>query len=84
MSQFNLLKTIGVTQMEKELLKEYKPVLARSNELSESEYQPIEQSDVKQIIHDILQELQPRQSQASGNSTKIEFTIGNDITFKYA
>ena len=58
MSQFNLLKTIGVTQMEKELLKEYKPVLARSNELSESEYQPIEQSDVKQIIHDILQELQ--------------------------
>ena len=70
MSQFNLLKTIGVTQMEKELLKEYKPVLARSNELSESEYQPIEQSDVKQIIHDILQELQTRQSQASGNSTK--------------
>lgn len=31
MCQFNLLKTIGITQMEKELLKEYKPVLARSN-----------------------------------------------------
>ena len=29
LSQFNLLKTIGVTQMEKELLKEYKPILAR-------------------------------------------------------
>ena len=70
MSQFNLLKTIGVTQMEKELLKEYKPVLARSNELSESQYQPLEQSDVKQIIHDVLQELQARQSQAPGNSTK--------------
>ena len=70
MSQFNLLKTIGVTQMEKELLKEYKPVLARSNELSESQYQPLEQSDVKQIIHDVLQELQARQSQAPGNGTK--------------
>ena len=35
-SQFNLLKTIGVTQMEKELLNEYKPVLVRSNELKET------------------------------------------------
>ena len=70
MSQFNLLKTIGVTQMEKELLKEYKPVLARSNELGESQNQPLEQSDVKQIIRDVLQELQARQSQTSGDSTK--------------
>ena len=35
MSQFNLLKTIGITQMEKELLKEYKPILACSKELEE-------------------------------------------------
>jgi hypothetical protein len=47
------LKTIGVTQMEKELLKEYKPVLARSNELEETQYQPLEQSDGKEIIHDV-------------------------------
>ena len=62
MSQFNLLKTIGVTQMEKELLKEYKPVLARSNELKETQYQPLEQSDVKEIIHDVLQEIQSRKA----------------------
>lgn len=43
--------------MEKELLKEYKPVLARLGEL-ETQYQPIEQSDIKEIIHDVLQELQ--------------------------
>ena len=70
MSQFNLLKTIGVTQMEKELLKEYKPVLARSNELEEPQYQPLEQSDVKEIIHDVLQELQSRESNVSKNGTK--------------
>ena len=62
MSQFNLLKTIGITQMEKELLKEYKPILARSNELEEPQYQPLEQSDVKEIIHDVLNELQSREN----------------------
>ena len=62
MSQFNLLKTIGITQMEKELLKEYKPILARSNELEEPQYQPLEPSDVKEIIHDVLNELQCREN----------------------
>ena len=70
MSQFNLLKTIGVTQMEKELLKEYKPILARSSELEEPQYQPLEQSDVKEIIHDVLQELQARESNLSKNGMK--------------
>jgi hypothetical protein len=70
LSQYNLLKTIGVTQMEKELLKEYKPVLARSSELEEPQYQPLEQSDVKEIIHDVLQELQARESHVSKNGTK--------------
>ena len=62
MSQFNLLKTIGITQMEKELLKEYKPILARSNELEEPQYQPLEPSDVKEIIHEVLNELQSREN----------------------
>jgi hypothetical protein len=47
--------------MEKELLIEYKPIIARSGELEETQYQPIEQSDVKEIIHDVLQELQFRE-----------------------
>lgn len=72
MSQFNLLKTIGVTQMEKELLKEYKPVLARSTELKQTEYQLLEQSDVKEIIHDVLQELQSRQNHVAKNDKKKE------------
>ncbi len=70
MTQFNLLKTIGITQMENELLKEYKPVLARSNELEETQYQPLEQSDVKEIIHDVLQELQARENQVRKNGLK--------------
>jgi hypothetical protein len=56
--------------MEKELLKEYKPVLARSSELEEPQYQPLEPSDVKEIIHDVLQELQSRESHVSKNGTK--------------
>ena len=70
MSQFNLLKTIGITQMEKELLKEYKPILTRSNELEEPQYQPLEPSDVKEIIHDVLQELQSKQNHVAKNNTK--------------
>ena len=70
LSQFNLLKTIGATQMEKELLKEYKPLLARSKELEEPQYQPLEPSDVKEIIYDVLQELQSRESHISKNGTK--------------
>ena len=56
--------------MENELLKEYKPVLARSTELTEREYQPLEQSDVKQIINDVLQELQARESNVKKNNEK--------------
>ena len=56
--------------MEKELLKEYKPVSARSNELEEPQYQQLEQSDVKEIIHDVLQELQTRESHVAKNGNK--------------
>ena len=62
MSQISLLKTIGVTEMEKELLKDYKPVLARLDELETIQYQPLEQSEVKQLIHDVLNELQSREN----------------------
>ena len=60
MSQISLLKTIGITEMEKELLKDYKPVLARLDEVEDIQYQPLEQSDVKQLIHDVLNEIQSR------------------------
>jgi hypothetical protein len=56
--------------MEKELLIEYKPIIARSGELEETQYQPIEQSDVKEIIHDVLQELQFRENRVAKNGTK--------------
>jgi hypothetical protein len=47
-----------------------KPVLARSNEVEETQYQPLEPSDVKEIIHDVLQELHSRESHVSKNGTK--------------
>ncbi len=51
-------------------IKEYKPVLDRSSELEEPQYQPLEQSHVKQIIHDVLQELQSRESSIAKNGNK--------------
>jgi hypothetical protein len=61
-SQISLLKTIGITEMEKELLKDYKPMLARLDELEAVQYQSLEQSEVKQLIHDVLNELQSREN----------------------
>jgi hypothetical protein len=61
---------MGITQMEKELLKEYKPLSARSNELEETQYQPLEQSDVKEIIHDVLQEIQSRENLIAKNRSR--------------
>jgi len=68
-SQLSLLKTIGVTQMENELLKEYKPILDRSKILEKYEDQPVEQSEAKQMIHDVLEELQSRQKKLAKNGT---------------
>ena len=38
--------------------------------LEEPQYQPLEQSDVKEIIHDVLQELQARESHVEKNGNK--------------
>ena len=69
-SQLGLLKTIGITQMENELLKEYKPLLDRSKTMEKYEYQQIEQEEVKEIIHDVLIELQSRENQLSKDNSK--------------
>jgi len=59
MGQLSLLRTIGITQMEKELVRNFKNAEKRvaSQEISE-EYYPDE--DVKQIVHEVLEELKRR------------------------
>ena len=56
MGQLNLLRTMGITQMEKELLKNFKIAEKRAatREIAE-EYYPDE--DVKEIVHEVLEEL---------------------------
>ena len=44
-------------------------MLARSNELEETQYQPLEQSDIKEIIHDVLQELQARKADSVNDNS---------------
>ncbi|MGC2573291.1 MAG: hypothetical protein WA364_17390 [Candidatus Nitrosopolaris sp.] len=59
-SQLTLLKTIGVSQMEKELEEETKS-LEKHFRLSEREedylHERLEEQNVKQILHDVLNEL---------------------------
>ena len=56
MGQLNLLRTMGITQMEKELLKNFKIAEKRAatREIAE-EYYPDE--DAKEIVHEVLEEL---------------------------
>lgn len=61
-SQLNLLKTIGVTQMEKGLLNDYKPMLNRSKILEKYDDPHLDQQDVKELIHDVLNEIQSREN----------------------
>jgi hypothetical protein len=53
--------------MENELLKECKPILARVNKLEKLEEPQLEQSAVKEIIRDVLQELKSRENLISKN-----------------
>ncbi len=59
-SQLSLLKTIGVSQMEKELEKEVKSIEEKVSGLSSERTDSIphlEEENVKEILHDILNEL---------------------------
>jgi hypothetical protein len=59
-SQLSLLKTIGVSQMEKELEKEVKSVEEKMSKLSPEttvDIPQLEEQEVKEILHDVLNEL---------------------------
>jgi len=58
--QLDLLKSIGLIEMERKLLSRYKPVMKRSKKMQNGQYQQLEQEDVKEMIHDVLQELKSR------------------------
>jgi hypothetical protein len=54
-SQLTLLKTIGVTEMEKELIKKYKSIDRRTRSLEE--YSQFEKDDVKEALHGLVDDL---------------------------
>ncbi len=56
-SQLSLLRTIGVTQMENELIKKFKSTEKRSRKVETTEEPYREEEDVKQIVRDVLNEL---------------------------
>jgi DNA-binding transcriptional regulator GbsR (MarR family) len=59
-TQMSLLRTIGVTEMEKQIVKRCKPLIDRSAMLENPEDQELDQQDIKEIIHDVLNELKTR------------------------
>jgi hypothetical protein len=52
-----LLKTIGVSQMEKELESQVKFVEKRFKPLETTEEPELKNEDIKEILHDVLTEL---------------------------
>jgi len=56
-SQLTLLKTIGISQMEKELEGEAKSVEKRLKPFERTEEPKLEDEDIKEILHDVLNEL---------------------------
>jgi len=56
-SQLALLKSIGVSQMEKELESQVESVQKRAKLLERTEEPVLEEEDIKDILHDVLNEL---------------------------
>lgn len=56
MSQLNLLKLIGVTEMEKELIRSYKSV-GKLHRLPEMESMRLEKDSVRDALHEVVDEL---------------------------
>ena len=57
-AQLNLLRTIGIAQMEKELIKNFKLAEKRNHDLETT--QNYSEENVKQIVHEVLQELKQK------------------------
>jgi hypothetical protein len=57
-TQLNLLRTIGIAQMEKELIKNFKSVEKRNPNLETT--QDYSEENVKQIVHEVLEELKQK------------------------
>jgi len=58
MAQLNLLRTIGIAQMEKELVKNFK--FAEKHDTSLETTQDYSEENVKQIVHEVLEELKQK------------------------
>jgi hypothetical protein len=57
-AQLNLLRTIGIAQMEKELVKNFKLIEKRYPSLEST--QDYSEENVKQIVHEVLQEIKQK------------------------
>lgn len=57
-AQLNLLRTIGIAQMEKELVKNFK--LVEKHDTSLETTQDYSEENVKQIVHEVLEELKQK------------------------
>lgn len=63
-NELSLLKSIGATQMEKELVKKFKHMEKRAIASGETDEPYQEEEDVKQIVREVLNELNKTKEQA--------------------
>lgn len=59
-SQLNLLKTIGTTQMEKQIIKRCKPLVEQAIILEKDSDRDLATEDIKQMVGDVLREIKSR------------------------
>lgn len=70
-NQLNLLRTIGVTEMESQLMKSCKNLIGRFGSQEENQtYKELEDEDVKQIVREVLNELKSKKNR-NADDTKI-------------
>ena len=56
-SQLSLLKTIGVTQMQEEVMRKIKSAEIRTNYLGADDHSRVEEEDVRKIVNEVLDEV---------------------------
>jgi hypothetical protein len=69
-SQLGLLKTIGVTEMEKELEKKFKTVEKHTTRIEGLEEYHVQEEELKEIMRDVLKELYSNVKNGKANNNK--------------
>jgi hypothetical protein len=67
-TQLSLLKTIGVNQMQDEIMRKIRTAERRTDKLKIDQNSPFEEEDIRKIVNEVLNELYSRQTKTRSDS----------------